>query len=185
MIKPDILRKAFRWRKSTLPWYPRRGTRNDLAAIFAQLNYKIGVEVGTRDGTFAEILCKANPDLHLTCVDPWADAHIAPQYPIAVKRLAPYNTTLIKKTSMEAVGTFTDESLDFVYIDGNHHFDFVMLDLIYWAKKVKQGGVISLHDYAHEGGEVVHAVNAYTRSHYIDPWYVTRERIPSAFWIKS
>ena len=37
--------------------------------------------------------------------------------------------------SEEAVPTIQDESLDFVYIDGNHTFDDVMFDLILWSRK--------------------------------------------------
>ena len=40
----------------------------------------------------------------------------------------------------------------FVYIDGNHKFDFICPDIIYWSKKVKHGGIVAVHDFY--GGEI-------------------------------
>ena len=68
-------------------------------------------------------------------------------YEEAKKRLAPYDCTLIKKTSMEALDDFKDESLDFVYIDGNHKIKYIVEDIFEWYRKIKKGGVISGHDY--------------------------------------
>ena len=104
---------------------------------------------------------------------------------MAVKTLEPYNVTFLRKTSMDAVKLIDDESLDFVYIDGNHKFDFVMEDIIHWSRKVRSGGIVACHDF-HYGSnvEVVEAVNAYTRANHIDPWYVTKENQPTAYWVK-
>jgi hypothetical protein len=78
----------------------------------------------------------------------------------------------------------TDE-LDFVYIDGNHCFDFVMQDLIEWNKKVRKGGVISGHDYYRfKGAGVVNAVDAYTVAHQIHEWFLDDQRETSFFWAK-
>ena len=89
-------------------------------------------------------------------------------------------------TSMEAVSKIPDASLDFVYIDGRHEFDFIMMDLIAWAPKVRAGGIVSGHDYYqfYRGG-VVHAVNAYVLGHNIKEWFVTREKECSFFWVKQ
>lgn len=48
---------------------------------------------------------------------------------------------------MDVVKQFKDESLDFVYIDGNHSFQHVVNDLCEWEKKVKVGGIVAGHDY--------------------------------------
>ena len=42
--------------------------------------------------------------------------------------LKEYNVEIIRKTSMEAVKSFTPRSLDFVYIDGNHSYPFINKD---------------------------------------------------------
>ena len=37
--------------------------------------------------------------------------------------------------------------LDFVYIDGNHQYDYVINDIKLSLKKLKKNGIISGHDY--------------------------------------
>lgn len=194
----DAITSCFRFRSQhdNLPMVPA-GTysrapadRNALAGLFGQLGFNEGVEIGTRKGEFAVILCQRNPKLHLTCVDPWAaysswtqgiqDAY----YARATSQLKDFNVTILRKTSMEAVEEFKDGSIDFVDIDGNHEFDHVMMDTIKWPRKVKRGGIVALHDFCHfYRGGVVAAVEAYTRCHHIDPWFLTREPAPTAFWV--
>ena len=57
------------------------------------------------------------------------------------------NVTKIRKLSMAAVNDFEDESLDAIYIDGNHRYDSVCNDINKWMPKLKNGGIISGHDY--------------------------------------
>jgi hypothetical protein len=176
------LQKYFNWRTPNLPWYPRRGRREDLAVMFGKLCLNIGVEIGTRNGNFAEVLCNANKNIQLTCVDPFA-GHIAKHYDETVKKLSKYNVKVMRSTSMDAVDSFKDESIDFVYIDGNHTFDYVMMDIIRWTPKVRNGGIIAGHDF--DCVDVRCAFEAYTRCHNISPWYRTREQIPTVFWVKK
>ncbi len=49
-------------------------------------------------------------------------------------------------TSMEAVKQVEDNSLDFVYIDGNHQYEYIRDDIREWTNKVKEGGLMSGHD---------------------------------------
>lgn len=180
----QIIHTSFRWRNRNLPWFPRKGNRTDLPKLFAKLRFNNGVEVGTREGDYAELLCKANPNLKLICVDPYLE-HQAKHYEPAKARLSKYGAEIIRKKSMDAVGSFGDNSLDFVYIDGNHRFEYVMEDIMKWVPKVRKGGIVAGHDYAVDTMDVVYAVDAYTRSHSIAPWYVTRELVPSFFWVKK
>ena len=144
-------------------------------------------EIGTAKGVFAEYFGKAG--LELNCIDPWisygdyeydenSPMTLNDQFREARLRLAPYDDCkLIKKFSMDAVKDFEDESLDFVYIDGNHGFKFVTEDIFEWSKKVRKGGVISGHDYIYTNRpfDNVHAkyvVDAYTKAFGIKNWYV-------------
>jgi hypothetical protein len=54
---------------------------------------------------------------------------------------------MIRATSEIAAGMFDDESLDFIFIDANHAYDFVVEDINLWFPKLKKGGVFSGHDY--------------------------------------
>ncbi len=49
--------------------------------------------------------------------------------------------------SVEMAATFTDSSLDFVYIDARHDYAGVMEDLVAWYPKLKDGGILAGHDY--------------------------------------
>jgi len=180
-----------RAKRDNFPIGTRRGSRDVLGDIFRELGLNRGAEIGVKQGDFSKVLCEKNPNIELYCIDSWnprdaARLHRAERYyRKAIKKLAPFNATLIKKTSMEALDDFENFSLDFVYIDANHSFDYCCPDIIFWSRKVRAGGIIACHDYFHHmNGGVVRAVDAYVLSHNIRPWYVTREIFPTAFWVK-
>ena len=54
---------------------------------------------------------------------------------------------MVRATSEVASHMFEDGSLDFVYIDANHAYDYVVQDINLWYPKVRPGGVICGHDY--------------------------------------
>jgi hypothetical protein len=167
-------------------------SRMHLAELFAELGFNEGAEIGVRSGNYSLELLSKNPNLHMRCIDTWAaylkvsqerqDAH----YRHCVAKLAPYKADIMRMSSMQALSLVDDDSLDFVYIDGRHDFPFVIQDLIGWSKKVKQGGIISGHDYYpfYQGG-VMLAVDAFTRAYNIQQWFVTKEREASFFWVKE
>lgn len=182
----------------------------DLSKLFAELNFNLGVEVGVDRGLYSEVLCKDNLNLKLYGVDPWISEAFAEGNPYrlqqsyfdgcyaeATKRLEPYNVTLIKKTSMDALADFEDNSLDFVYIDANHDFVNFIQDLHYWIKKVKIGGIVSGHDYAYYSyskfNHVKRAIIAYARCYRMIPLFAVmytgtgmkRDKYRSWFWVKD
>lgn len=167
--------------------------RDNLAGLFAELGFTKGLEMGTERGLYAEVLCKANPKLKLYCVDAWTaykgyrehvtQALIDEIYADAQKRLSPYNCELIKAFSKDAAKDFVDGSLDFVYLDGNHEYDFVKEDLSLWTKKVRPGGIFAGHDYVlprNVNFGVIPAVNEFTKSGNIAPWFLigSRAKVP-------
>lgn len=183
--------------------------RDDLAALFAELGFVRGVEVGVERGFYSEVLCRANPGLMLWCVDPWETytgyrdyvtaEKVYSFYEDAKQRLKPYGCRLVRKFSMDAVKEFENRSLDFVYIDGNHQFEFVAQDIGFWARKVRRGGIISGHDFirrkAPTATHVVEAVQGYTYAYDIRPWFLLgrqakvegekRDDSRSWFWVQS
>ena len=176
-----------------LPYVGRRGRRDTLAVLFAQAGFNCGAEIGVMDGVYSEVLCKANPKLKLKGIDTWTmtsratgELKTSQHYNNARKVLTKYGVELLKMTSMEAAKIVPSESLDFVYIDADHKFDEVMLDIIEWSKRVRVGGIVAGHDYFHfRNCEVPQAVDAYTQAHNIHQWYITREDYPpSWFWVK-
>jgi hypothetical protein len=51
-------------------------------------------------------------------------------------------------TSDDAVSTIDDVSLDFIFIDGNHRYEYVDRDVNNYYAKVKVGGIFAGHDYS-------------------------------------
>ncbi len=79
-------------------------------------------------------------------------------------RLEKYKSkfTLIRKPSVEAALDFADESLDCIFIDGNHRYEQVLNDLKQWYPKLKRGGTMAGDDYWMP--EVAAAVTDFFRS---------------------
>lgn len=172
-----------------------------MAELFTDLKFTTGAEIGVLFGRYSKILCEANPKLKLYSIDPWlvykeykdltTQKDFDGMYERTKSDMAPFDCTVIRKKSMDAVGKFKDNSLDFVYIDGNHEFASEANDIHEWSKKVKVGGIIAGHDYRKyryrsfsHSYEVVHA---YTQAYAISPWFITdakKEQIRSWFWIK-
>ncbi len=162
-------------------------TREDLAKLFHELGYTMGAEVGVERGIYSEVLLKNNPGMKLFSIDAWEvydtyrdhmeQKEMDEIHRSAVERLAPYNCTVIKGFSVEQAELFEDESLDFVYLDGNHEFVEVVKDIAAWEKKVKVGGIISGHDYIKRKTNaylmhVPYALHGYVDAYQIKPLFV-------------
>ena len=181
-------------RGDTLPYkgWSHSSTRLDLYKIFAELGYTKGAEVGVAEGRNARAMLDRVPGLHLTLVDPYSaysrysQALLDQRLVWAQKRLEGRDVTFMRMTSLEASQQVEDGSLDFVYIDGDHRFDAVMMDIILWAPKVRKGGIVAGHDayWFYQAG-VIDAVQAYTRAHNIYSWYITWEKEATWFWVKK
>ena len=185
--------------------------RNDLPEFFKEMGYKVGAEIGVAKGEFSEVICKGG--FKLFSVDPYL-AHkdyfrpsiqerLDAELEETKKRLAPYDSVILRQTSMDAVQDFEDESLDFVYIDGHHGFKYVTEDIFEWSKKIKKGGAICGHDYILTATppnspyvcHVKQVIDAYTEAFGIKDWYLlgqkhapegdTRDRCRSWLWIKK
>jgi DNA repair exonuclease SbcCD nuclease subunit len=101
----------------------------------------------------------------------------------ARERLKDFNCHFLHMTSMEALPLIQDQSLDFVYIDGNHEFPYVAMDVAFWSKKVRSGGIVSGHDFLKEkprsNMHVPPVLWGYTDAYRIKPWFIlgTRARV--------
>lgn len=119
-----------------------------------------GVEVGTFKGQFSkEIMNNWSGTLYM--VDVWRpleseydDSSNHGKYDGGVYNNAMENikgfedrAIMVRATSEISSNMFNDESLDFVYIDANHAYDYVVQDIKLWFPKVKKGGYLCGHDY--------------------------------------
>jgi hypothetical protein len=135
--------------------------RLDNQQELSDLTGKICVEVGVYRGDFAKTILLSNP-AKLYLVDCWehqatayddvanlSDVRQNENYIFTQERFAgDARVELIKGYSMEASYMFSDEVIDFVYIDANHSAEACLNDMICWWPKIKIGGWITGHDYA-------------------------------------
>jgi len=122
----------------------------------------VGVEIGTCRGESAYYLLERCPFIKiLYTIDPYTEFEdwvgIIPQetldrqYEIAKTNLNRFGdrVKMIKKRSddKEVIDMFEKDSLDFLFVDGDHSLEATRNDLVNYYSKVKRGGLICGHDY--------------------------------------
>lgn len=137
-------------------------TRTDLINIIGEEFPKgRGVEVGTFKGEFSkEIMNNWSGTLYMVDVwrplsdDEYLDSSNHANFENGVYGEAMNNirgfedrAVMVRATSEVASDMFEDNSLDFVYIDANHAYDYVVQDIELWYPKIKEGGYLCGHDY--------------------------------------
>lgn len=152
--------------------------RIELAKYFAELKFTKGAEIGVCTGRYSRILLDSIPDLQLLGIDPYTPYKGYTDFrrkgthetnlKLAREATAPFpNYTLMLAFGHDAAQWIADESLDFVFIDGNHQYEAVKQDISDWFPKVRRGGIMSGHDYyefkSGRGG-VVRAVDEFAKA---------------------
>jgi predicted O-methyltransferase YrrM len=117
----------------------------------------IGAEVGVCQGGMSAALLHAAPSLTLYMVD------IRFRGAVENTAFAGERAKIVKCRSPEAAEQFADKFFDFVFIDADHSLEAVEQDIIAWAPKVKDGGLLCGHDYGQDEGVKV-AVDAYVKT---------------------
>ena len=115
------------------------------------------VEVGSYEGQSAAFMAveiiNSGKHIKFDCIDTWThhnNIHDPDEaYNTFQNNMKPvegvYNP--IRMDSVEASKLYSDNSLDFVYIDADHSYESVKKDIIAWLPKVKTGGILAGHDY--------------------------------------
>lgn len=126
-----------------------------LEEYFKDTDNLIGAEVGVYRGTNAHHVLKSLPIKRLYLID------ICLNY--AKKLLGDYVDKIVwlEMNSDVASSFISDESLDFVYIDGSHEYKYVIKDLEYYYPKIKPDGVFTGDDFWMENDGVVKAVTEF------------------------
>lgn len=110
------------------------------------------VEVGSFAGVSSDLLARYCKKLY--CVDLWGlfpgietDKMEQAEFMFDEVWKAHSNIEPIQGRASEIAKQFRDNSLDMVYIDGDHSYESVKEDILVWMPKVKQGGYIAGHDF--------------------------------------
>lgn len=123
------------------------------------------VEIGSWKGKSASYMCveiiNSGKKIKFDCVDPWTGTSDAEHgfdedyknktlFETFTKNMESvkeyYNP--IRMTSVEASKLYEDNSLDFVFIDGNHDYENVRNDVLAWLPKIKPGKILTGHDWS-------------------------------------
>lgn len=122
-------------------------------------------EIGVWKGKFSDrIMTESQPqELHL--IDPWAfqsefsdrifggasatgQSDMDAIYRDVCAKFAANENVMVHRGYSDAIlPQFEDNYFDWVYIDGNHHYEYVLQDLRLCMAKVKESGIIAGDDY--------------------------------------
>ena len=148
----------------------------------------LGIEIGCSEGNTCEPLLKAIPNARLVSIDPYLDyvdwngrflGENEALFQQTTKRMEPYASRfqLVRDISDNVAKILKDNSFDFIFIDGLHTYEQVLLDCQNFYSKIKEGGVFAGHDYyAIEGvrkavDEFAASVNKEILKTEVDVWY--------------
>ncbi|CAE7374233.1 unnamed protein product [Symbiodinium natans] len=181
---PQQIARKLRWQ-----WRSDFGvTREEgLEALLRQQQQTLGdrdlnmAEIGVWYGDVSAHLLAEFQNLHMLLVDPYhlraeGVAEDQPQglpveaLDIGTRRTQPfrYRATHLLQHSVEAAGWVSRNSMDIVYVDGDHSYEGVASDLNAWWPILRDGGAMVGHDYTITWPGVVRAVNEFADVHGLD-----------------
>jgi len=122
--------------------------------IIEKIENGIFVEIGTHLGDFANFILENSSNSILYCIDPYVSYD---EYDDAINNITGndiYNNTynklknkfneriiFIRKFSIDAINDIPSK-IDFLYIDGNHRYNYVLQDLKLFYPKMKKNSCI-------------------------------------------
>jgi predicted O-methyltransferase YrrM len=110
----------------------------------------VGAEIGIYRGGTSRLLLGEYSDLTLYMVDTWSGEWSGErEYQIALQAVKEYGNraVIIRGDSAGSASGIKDGALDFVFIDAAHDYHSVRKDIEAWLPKVRDGGLITGHDY--------------------------------------
>ena len=163
--------------------------------VITERNYKTIAEVGVYRGWFSKHLYETNPE-KLYLIDPWQkfSKEVFSDYTdydqkkwddlhqMVSNKFKSKNVIIMRETSESASKKFTNASLDLVYIDANHTYDYVKMDLGFWMSKVKKGGMLCGHDYQLKS--VKKAVDEFVSINNLEIQFISNEKFCATYFIK-
>jgi len=138
-----------------------------------------GAEIGVERGRNSNCILKELNIEKLYLIDPWENydeievkwSHMDSNYGHVQRTFEnDKRVRIIRELSENGVYHIKKNSLDFVYIDGNHLYEYVCKDIELYFDRVKKGGVIAGHDiFVNDGiqGGVLDAVKDFCFKHNI------------------
>jgi hypothetical protein len=126
--------------------------------LIAAMRPSLIVELGTHFGESYFAMCQAVQENAISCkcyaIDTWkGDGHAGAYDESVFEEVNRYNednyagfSKLLRTTFDAALGSFGDQTVDLLHIDGLHTYEAVSHDFETWFPKVRPGGLVLLHD---------------------------------------
>jgi hypothetical protein len=124
-------------------------------------------EIGVFQGRFSELILSITRPQKLHLIDPWKyesdpayarslyggvrgknQERMDKMYESVVRVFQSKKVQVHRATSTECCSQFPDNYFDWIYVDGNHQYEFVKADLEVYFPKLKPGGLLAGDDYA-------------------------------------
>ena len=186
-----ILKEQGEWEKKK--WISAPGLCDLVDHLFGQQETLVGLEIGVASGWTMNHFLQNLSNLKLTGIDPYigymdgsreiTQEMLDAQYLAAQDNISDFapRGKILRGYSQDFVNSFEDESLDYIFIDGDHSYEGALRDCELFFPKIKSGGIFAGHDWSFDG--VRKAVNEFKdkngspniRIVEVDVWY----------WIKN
>jgi len=125
----------------------------ELAAANKTGNFvEIGSYLGASSCFIAAGIKRAGGASKLYCVDTWLNDSMTEggrdTYGEFLKNTSKYKEFIIPlRNTSEAASKIFDDKINFLFIDGDHSYEFVKDDIDSWLQKLNSGAVVIFHDY--------------------------------------
>tara|TARA_R100000081_G_C4803585_1_gene165871 strand:+ start:515 stop:1009 length:495 start_codon:yes stop_codon:yes gene_type:complete len=147
----------------TIKWTGRQNRRHFLDWLVKENNITIMAEVGVRDGRTTFHLLDQNPNLRIFAID----KSVKGFYNNNISEKYKDRLIAIEAISIDGAQHIKNKSLDLVFIDADHSYNWVKKDIDAYKPKIKPGGYLTGHDIDYTG--VNKAVNECVKHYDIGP----------------
>lgn len=119
----------------------------------------VGIEIGVASAWNIFNFLNNIPNVHIIGIDPYLPFYdwnsyigsdiLEAQYQAALKNTEQFSerVLIVKDKSENVVDQYPDQSVDYIFVDGDHSSEAVYRDCVNYYNKVRSGGIFSGHDY--------------------------------------
>lgn len=134
--------------ETTIDWHQKKGSRRHvLQWLIENNNFESMVEIGVRYGGTTFHLLDHFPNLKIYGID----TDITQFYNSEIEEKYGDRLIAIQGMSENVSDMIPNDSVDIIFIDGNHDYRYVKNDILLYKSKIKQGGILSGHDIDYPG----------------------------------
>ena len=153
------------------------------------------MEIGCWEGDFSESLVESFPESKLVLVDPWKSSEKNSTgwygsenvndekmnqiyHSVCNKFKDNKNVTVHRGTVISFYESNLQSTMDIVYVDGDHSYEGVLLDLVYADKFTNINSIIALDDYSRNAwwkDDVIKALNSFLGMNASKYQFLTRQ----------